>query len=129
MKQRLATLVLVGAAMALTACSNFASADGNDSIGGPPEPLGVNQAMQFDGDGPIRVHGALVVQGGGVVMCDALAESYPPQCVNGVALTGFDVNTLPPGTERAEGVRWMDSIELIVHRDGGKLRAADDKMR
>lgn len=129
MKQGLATLVLAGAAMALTACSSFASADGNDSIGGPPKSLSVNQAMRFDGDGPIRVRGALVAQGGGVVMCDALAESYPPQCVNGVALTGFDVDTMPPGTGQANGVRWVDSIELIVDRDGGTLRAADDTMR
>jgi hypothetical protein len=85
--------------------------------------------MRFDGQGPIRVRGALVVQSDQMVMCDALAESVPPQCANGVRLTGFDVGTLPPGTEQVNGVRWVDSIQLIVHRDGANLRAANDTMR
>jgi hypothetical protein len=129
MKHRLINLMLAGVAVALTACSESANAGGNGSIGGPPSPISVDQAMQSPGTGPMRVRGALVVQGGGVVMCDALAESYPPQCINGVALTGFAVERLPADAQRAIGVRWVDSVEMIVHRDGGGLRAADNTGR
>ena len=132
MNSMLTVLALGAAGAALTACgSSTSSAEPgeNGSLGGPARPLSVDQAMHFDGEGPIRVRGALVVQSGDVVMCDSLAESVPPQCVNGVTLTGFDVGTLPPDTDPVNGVRWVDPIELIVHRDGAKLRATNDTLR
>lgn len=132
MNPMLVVLVLGAAGTALAACGNLtSSADPHESgsLGGPARPLRVDQAKRFDGQGPIRVRGALVVQSHHVVMCDALAESVPPQCANGVRLTGFDVGTLPPDTDHVNGVRWLDSIQLIVHRDGAHLRAANDTMR
>ncbi|MDP9394330.1 MAG: hypothetical protein M3Q27_08805 [Actinomycetota bacterium] len=55
-------------------------------------------------------------------LCDRLAESYPPQCVQGTTVTGFDVGILPPDGGRQGQIRWVDSIELIVTRENGALK-------
>ncbi len=119
--KRLVALVLTPVLLsAIAACSQTAGANGSGSTGGPDTALTVAAALATDG--PLRVRGALVFDGRVAKLCDALAESYPPQCVDGTTITGFDASIIPLDAHRDGRVRWMDSIELIVTRDGGALR-------
>src|SRR5688572_19246054 len=42
--------------------------------------ISIEEAMASDLDGPLLVNGKLLAQGGEFRFCDALAESFPPQC-------------------------------------------------
>jgi hypothetical protein len=59
-------------------------------------------------------------------MCDSLAESYPPQCVHGLPLRGFDVRVLPPDTPRVGDVRWQQGITVMVRKADGALTMVDE---
>ena len=121
--KRLVGLVLTPVLLsAIAACSHTAGANGSGSTGGPETALTVAEALATDADGPLRVRGALVFDGRVARLCDSLAESYPPQCVEGTIITGFDASIIPPDADTDGRVRWMDSIELIVTREDGALR-------
>jgi len=60
----------------------------------------------------VLVNGSLFVDPDGVVLlCDAIAESYPPQCggerieVVGLGLNDFEF-------QRASGVRWAEQVQV-----------------
>jgi hypothetical protein len=60
-----------------------------------------------------RVNGALIVTGGETRLCEALAESFPPQCggerliVEGLDLSAFDLT-------ESSGVRWSDQPVQVL---------------
>ena len=109
------TAVLVGLTLAVAACGATSS---TDSVGGPATAVSVAEALQREGQ-KVRVRGALVVDRREARLCDGLAESYPPQCVGGARLVGFDASARPPEAGESRGVRWLDSVEVIaVVRDG-----------
>ena len=110
--------VLVGLALTVAACGATSS---TDSVGGPPSAVSVAEALQREGQ-KVRVRGALVVDRREARMCDALAESHPPQCVGGARLVSFDASTLPPEAAESGGVRWLDSVEVIAVVADGTLR-------
>jgi hypothetical protein len=62
---------------------------------------------------PVRVAGALFVdRDGGVLLCRAIAESFPPQCGGErLEVIGLDLDTVV-GLEEANGVRWAEGVEL-----------------
>jgi hypothetical protein len=69
------------------------------------------------GHGPtddiVSVSGALFVDADGTVrLCEAIAESFPPQC-GGASLVveGLDLGALD--LQEAEGVRWADAVTLL----------------
>lgn len=68
---------------------------------------------QIGGDQPLLVNGSLFVDAdGGALLCEAIAESFPPQC-GGLRL---EVRGLDPDgqvLEEAEGVRWAESVQLL----------------
>jgi hypothetical protein len=64
-------------------------------------------------DDIVLVDGALLVDADGtVLLCEALAESFPPQC-SGERLTveGLDLSTVE--LEEANGVRWAVGVVLL----------------
>jgi hypothetical protein len=69
-------LLLALAAAVLAGCGS----DGSDAGGGTADPLSVEQALSSDQQGEIVVEGILFAEGESVRLCDAIAESYPPQC-------------------------------------------------
>ena len=81
-----------------------------DPVEGPA--LQVGQALSA-GDGPVRVSGALFVGADGrVLLCSAIAESFPPQCGGDrLEVVGLDL-AMVPDLQDANGVRWADSVEL-----------------
>lgn len=127
MQRRVATSLVVLGGLLLTGCGE-ATRDTGGSIGGPAEAVTVQEALRSPGLDPLRVRAGLIVdRRSGAQLCDAMAESYPPQCVDGAPLRGFDDSILPPDTARARGVRWVDTIELIVTSDGQTLTVVREK--
>jgi hypothetical protein len=86
-------------------------ADGEPGDGG----LSVADALGHQAtDDLVSVAGALFVNaGGGVLLCDAIAESFPPQCGGArIAVEGLDLSTIE-GLQEENGVRWAESVVLF----------------
>ena len=82
------------------------------SAGGPG--VSIEEAIGNGGGEPLLVNGALFVDPNGrVLLCDAIAESFPPQC-GGTRLEvrGLDLASLPD-LEQANGVRWAEQVQLL----------------
>jgi len=81
-----------------------------DDVAGPA--VQVADALASDGR-PVRVAGALFVDADGtVLLCSAIAESFPPQCGGDrLRVVGLDLEALD-GLEQANGVRWAEGVEL-----------------
>lgn len=75
--------------------------------------ISVVEAIGQAGGGPVLVNGALFIdEEGGVLLCEAIAESFPPQCGGArLEVQGLD----PDGQqlEEANGVRWSESTQLF----------------
>jgi hypothetical protein len=84
-----------GIALLLSALIAIGGCGGDDDTGAGATggPLTVGQALGEDGE--VTVRGALFVEGDTVRLCEAVMESYPPQC-GGRALVvdGLDVGSL-----------------------------------
>jgi hypothetical protein len=82
------------------------------SAGGPG--ISIEGAIGSGGDQPLLVNGALFVDPEGrALLCDAIAESFPPQC-GGLRL---EVHGLDPGSladlQEENGVRWAEQVQLL----------------
>lgn len=134
--------VLLGAAILLAGCGlSFGGLGGDTPVAQDPGDGAVGDAPAADGvltiapgdavgpavdvrtaiDGdvdPVRVAGSLVVDAGGrVLLCSALAESFPPQCGGDrLEVRGLDLETVAD-LQSANGVRWADSVELTGRVD------------
>ncbi|HEX2883232.1 MAG TPA: hypothetical protein VHQ42_01540 [Candidatus Limnocylindria bacterium] len=64
-------------------------------------------------DDIVAVTGSLFVAAdGSVLVCDAIAESFPPQCAGArLPVEGLDLGTLE--LEEANGVRWAERVTLL----------------
>lgn len=99
-----------------------ASGDGSGD-GAPGEPVTVEDALA-SGDGEATVRGFLIDEQGQVRLCDAVLESYPPQC-GGASLhvTGVDVASLDGATTEGE-TSWVDQVVVSGTLTGDTLAAA-----
>ncbi len=77
--------------------------DANEQVGG--EPVLVNGALFIDADG-------------GVLLCDAIAESVPPQC-GGARLEVRGLDPAGQQLQEANGVRWAESVQLLGRIQAG----------
>lgn len=88
-----------------------AGGDGVAISGGALAPGGgltVADALDGDAVGVIAVQGFVVGDAAGVRLCDALAESSPPQCGGAsMELSGLDMID-PDELTAAQGVSWTD---------------------
>jgi hypothetical protein len=110
------------AGLLLAACGQVGEA-GESSIGGPDDAVTVTEALAAPEDRRLRVAGSLLWDGTTMWLCDAIAESYPPQCVQGAELTGYDPAQIPPETPDMAGVRLVERLHVVVHRSGDHLVA------
>jgi len=64
-------------------------------------------------DDIVTVTGALFVNADGtMLLCDAIAESFPPQCGGDrLEVAGLDLTTIE--LEEADGVRWAEAVVLL----------------
>ena len=84
--------------------------------GGPGGPgMSVADALAHGPtDDLVSVSGALFVAPDGTVrLCDAIAESFPPQCGGAsIEVSGLDLSTVA-NLQEANGVRWAESVVLF----------------
>jgi hypothetical protein len=93
------------------------SDDGGEVTGGMvADPLTVSQALVSDIGGVIAVQGFLFDDGSGPVLCETLAESFPPQCGGGsLPVSGHEeAIDVPLVTE--QGVTWTDGVVVLLGR-------------
>jgi len=65
-------------------------------------------------EGEVVVEGPLWAQGDDVRLCDAVAESYPPQCPSGyLQVRGLDLETVD-GLKESSGVRWTEKVVRLT---------------
>jgi hypothetical protein len=70
----------------------------------------VSEALATDASGIIAVKGFLVTDETGARLCEALAESYPPQCGGAsVPVVGYEEMVDVP-LQNAQGVTWTDDV-------------------
>jgi hypothetical protein len=81
-----------------------------DDVAGPALP--VPDALARRGEAA-RVRGSLFVEGNGrMLLCEAIAESFPPQCGGRrLEVVGLDLATIA-ALQSANGVRWAEAVEL-----------------
>jgi hypothetical protein len=78
-------------------------------------------ALAACGGGEDSARGYLYDDGTGIRLCEALAESYPPQC----GVSSLRVEGELPDVEwtEAQGVRWTDEqVELSGEIENGLIR-------
>ncbi len=119
-------LLLAVAILALPACGSGQAAEDR----APPPPaaravgpgISVEEALASKLDVPLLVRGYVVAAGGEIRLCNALAESYPPQCgVASLVVEGVALDALPALTT-AEGVTWSErEVKLLGRVEDGVL--------
>lgn len=103
-----------------------ATVGGPVSIGGGGAATGpgltIAEAVTTTADGPLLVRGFLVAHDNVVQLCEALAESYPPQCGGqSLSVVGLDIEQRDD-LEDAEGTRWSaGEISLLGELVDGTL--------
>jgi len=132
--KRLLTLLLIVFALGLAAC-------GSDEDGEPapqPQPpiagigagpgISIDEAIAFESNEPLLVNGNIWAEGDKVYFCDAVAESYPPQCagvrlqVVGVKLAEVD------GLQRVGDIAWSERTQLLGVVTDGKITVSENAM-
>ena len=76
--------------------------------GRPAGPASIDDALASAGSEPLFVNGALFVDAEGtMLLCSAIAESFPPQC-GGTRLqvARLDISSIPRPIQEANGVQW-----------------------
>jgi hypothetical protein len=131
-------LPLLAAALAALLLLAAACNDDDDSDDGgdgatptPPSSavgpgISVAEALASTLDGPLLVNGFVVVRDGEARLCEALAESFPPQC-GGVSLLveGLDLDAIE-GLTSEQGTTWSDQqIQLLGEVEDGVLTIAE----
>ena len=102
------------AAASLTAVALLAGCGGDESPASADEVLTVEQALQAETDGRVRVRGTLIASSSDIRLCSAILESHPPQCgqpslgVRGLDFVGDSTMV------RAMGVRWTPREVVLV---------------
>lgn len=125
------TLSALLVAVVLAACTG--TAGGSDDPVAEPPPKGdadgilqiapgiadgpgvsIDDAVGQAGIGPLLINGALfVAPDGSILLCSAIAESFPPQCGGTRLLVrGLDPATMPD-LQEANGVRWAEQVQLL----------------
>lgn len=75
--------------------------------------LTVSEALTTDATGILAVGGFLVDDGTTARLCEALAESFPPQC-GGASIELVSYSTIDPDSlQTAQGVTWTDDHTVM----------------
>lgn len=132
---RTVAAVLIGLLLSTQACnpsgrssdferpSRATIPNGQPNLVGPDEPLTIAEARAQKPGSAFLVCGSVVLIGRAAEMCDALAESFPPQCPDGLQLEGLDDSDLPGSAHEAQGVAWATGVLLQVRRtENGLIR-------
>lgn len=105
-------------------CNDTLFPDGEPQVGLPPVGdsvgmpagggLSLPEALETDAVGFISVHGFYVDNGNGPRLCEALAESFPPQC-GGASIALADLSAVDPDTiQTNQGTSWSDNEVFLL---------------
>lgn len=124
--------LLAALALGLAACGS----DESDPAAPPQPPAGlargpgisIDEAIAMDSDEPLLVNGWIRAEGGDIRFCDAVAESYPPQCVGPeLVVVGLKLAEVD-GLQRASGVAWTERTQLLGLVADGKITVSENAM-
>jgi len=89
--------------------------DGSISSGMVTEDgLSVSEAIGYEGSQPVAIHGYVVRTPDAAQLCEALAESYPPQC-GGASLALANPDATDGLTLVEDGdVQWSPDIVILI---------------
>lgn len=131
---KLLPLLLLVGALALSACGSEEAAEPATpqqpsiaGIGAGPG-ISIEEAIALESPEPVLVNGWVYARGGEIRFCDAIAESYPPQCpgvsllVEGLKLEEVDE------LQREGDVAWSERTQLLGVVADGKLTLGENAM-
>lgn len=76
--------------------------------------LSVSEAIAYEGPQPVAVHGYVVRSPDAAHLCEALAESYPPQCGGAsLALVNTDATDGLPLVEDGD-TQWSPDLVILI---------------
>lgn len=77
-------------------------------------PMTVSEALAAEDDQQVVVSGALFVDADGAVrLCEAVAESFPPQCGGSrIVVEDLDLAGVA-GLQEENGVQWAESVQVF----------------
>ncbi len=76
--------------------------------------LTVSEALETDATGVLAVQGHIVDDGTTARFCEALAESFPPQCGGAwVEVSGYEATIDPDDLTTGQGVTWTDHSVVL----------------
>ena len=92
--------------------------DAGDNGGGSgvvvDDALAVADAIAVGGSGIVAVQGFIIQDASGIRLCEALAESMPPQC-GGASVGVANLDTVDPDDlATSQGVSWTDLPVVII---------------
>jgi hypothetical protein len=109
---------MIALATLVVACGSDSTTDTSDSAIAP-----IEVAELLDGPSPVdaSVIGFVVIDDGGARLCEALAESFPPQC-GGSAVVIANPDVLTVALEQEQSVRWTNErVRLDGTYDGARF--------
>ena len=129
MKKILLLLAVVTIASVVAA----ACGDDGDLVSTPVSGVGpgifVGQALVSDLTGPLLINGQLHVENGRARLCEALAESFPPQCRGRfLVVQGLDLTTID-GLTSEGSVTWSDQLVQVLGNVEGKVLTVGGNVR
>ncbi len=91
-------------------------------------PLTVAQARQTDQE-VVAVRGTIVITEHGATICDALSRSLPPQCVNGVKVTGYEFIDKQSLSNGRGGSTYWGPVDVMGRMENGVMTIRDRQIR
>jgi len=104
-----------------------AACSGGDDVGAGDGVLSITEAAEASTGDVATVRGFIVADAEGVRLCEALAESFPPQCGGSfLILNEFDAAAFPQIFSESPGgdVAWTDDEQDVIGflEPGGIIR-------
>jgi hypothetical protein len=126
--------LLILFALGLAAC-------GSDEDGGPapqPQPpvagigagpgISIDEAIALESDEPLLVNGNVWADGDKIYFCDAVLESYPPQCpASRLEVVGLDLAEVD-GLQRVGDIAWSERTQLLGVVSDGRITVSENAM-
>jgi hypothetical protein len=131
--RRLLPLLIVFA-LGLAACgsdeeSNPAPQPSPPSAGIAAGPgISIDEAIAMNSDEPLLVNGTVWADGDKIYFCDAVLESYPPQCpANRLKVVGLDLAEVD-GLQRVGDIAWSERTQLLGVVADGMITVSENAM-
>lgn len=91
----------------------------DETVAPDPDALTVTELLAGVGSGEVTVQVVLFDDGSGLLMCEALAESFPPQCV-GDRVPIANPETVDADFTQQDGIRWTDRPAFLIGTFDGR---------